>query len=178
MAAETRRAVEMHDEWDSLHCFLTLHWDGEKLTCGTYAAIDPGIEPADYPALMAKLAREAHEGHPDKPPAFAYLLQIEAFGVKAPGADATAEERRQFDADRRGRTFHARDDAVEVCQAWCADIYGRLWSATKARGDDEGISEKFYPPGKAPGGQMISGLRAVAATTGVVAHGLLPQSWN
>ena len=56
MAAETRRAVEMHDEWDSLHCFLTLHWDGEKLTCGTYAAIDPGIEPADYPALMAKLA--------------------------------------------------------------------------------------------------------------------------
>ena len=68
MAAETRRAVEMHDEWDSLHCFLTLHWDGEKLTCGTYAAIDPGIEPAGYPALMAKLAREAHEGHPDEPP--------------------------------------------------------------------------------------------------------------
>jgi len=178
LAAETRRAVDLHDEWDSLHCFMTLHWDGEKLTCGTYAAIDPAIKPTDYPALMAKLAREAHEKHPDDPPAFAYLLQIEAHGVEEPGPDATEEERRRFDADRLGRTFHQRADAIEICQAWCADIYGRLWSATKTRGDEK-VSERFYPPGKdRPSGQMIRGLLAVAAATGVTAHGLLPQSWN
>lgn len=179
LAAATRQAIESHTEWDSMHCFVTLHWDGEGLRTGTYAAIDPGIDPPDYPALMAGIAAKELEKHPHDPP-YAYLLQIEAFGVTAPGPAASEAERDQFDRDRLGRTFHQRTDAVESVIAYCADIHGRLWSATEVRGRPGEITENFYPPGKALGGQMIRGLLAVAYTTGMKAHGLPgPQNaWN
>ena len=181
MAAKTRELIERHNEWDSLHTFATLHWDGKELRFGTVALIDPGITPDDYPKLMIKMARKEFEESPDDP-AYAYLLQIEAFGVTGPGKDATTEERAQFDADRLGRTFHERADAVEIATAYCADIHGRFWAATKVRGKGDGIEEHFYPPGKELGGQFIRALYAVAAATGALAHGLRPnmqgETWN
>ncbi|HEX3962154.1 MAG TPA: hypothetical protein VHZ03_36920 [Trebonia sp.] len=179
LAAATRKAIEDHTEWDSLHCFMTLHWDGESLRPGTYAAIDPGIDPPDYPALMAKIAREELEKNPGDP-AYAYLLQIEGFGVIAPGPDASETEREQFDRDRLGRTFHRRPDAIESAFAYCADVHGRMWAATKTRSKPDVIEENFYPPGKHLSGQMIRGLLTVAYTTGVKAYGLPgPQNaWN
>lgn len=173
-AAETRRAIEQHDEWDSPHAFVTLRWDGARVTAGTYACIMPDIHPNDYPAYMIKLARQDWERDPENP-AYAYLLQIEAFGVAEPGPEASADELAQYHQDRLGRTFHQRADAEELATAWCADIHGRLWAATKRRSKPGEISERFYAPGdpKRPaGGQMINGLLAVAHGMGMMAHGL------
>jgi hypothetical protein len=175
-AAEARRAIEMHDEWDSPHCFMTLHWDGEKVSIGTYASIMLDIEPTAYPAYMISLARDEHEKNPDDP-AYAYLLQAEFFGASEPGPDASDEEHAQFQCDRLGRTFHQRSAAEEVATAWCADVHGRLWAATKRRSKPGEIHEQFYAPGKAPGGQMIRGLLAVAYSTGMMAYGLAGPPW-
>jgi hypothetical protein len=170
--AETaRKIIEAHDEWDSLHAFITLHWDGENLTPGTCAAIDPAIDPAEYADLMAGMARKELDENPQDP-AYGYLLQIEAFGVTMPGKDASAEERLRFDADRLGRTFHQRPDATEMAIAYCADIHGRLWTATRRRGI-AGTEEQFHPPGpRQPGGRLIHGLLATAYTTGMSCYGL------
>lgn len=168
LAAKTREVIEQHDQWDSPHCFQILGRDG---ACRSYAAIAPDVHPDQYPALMSGLAGKRLEEHPDDP-AYAYLLQIEGWGVADPGPDAAQEERRQFEADRRGRTFHARPDRIETVTAWCADIHGRLWSAARVRGD-EGIRECFYPPGsRMAGGQFVRAILAVALTTGVMAWGL------
>lgn len=175
-AAITRQVIEHHAEWDSPHCFMTLHRDGEELACRTFACIMPDMNPADYPRIMAKIASEQHEKDPADP-AYGYLLQIEAHGVQDPGPAATEDERERFRADRIGRTFRQRPDAVESAVAWCADIHGRVWTAAKVRGKD-GISESFYPPGKAPGGQLIRGLLAVAYATGMASHGLPPPAWQ
>lgn len=131
----------------------------------------PDVDPLDYPTLMAKAAVEELGEHPDEP-AYAYLLQIEVFAVTEPGLDASEEEREQYDRDRIGRTFHQRNDAIETCVAWVADVHGRLWSAAKVRNRPGGISEAYYQPGSTPGGQMIRGLLAVATATGVMAYGL------
>lgn len=165
MSAEVRAAIERHDEWDAMHEFVTLHWDGEHLTCGTVGIIDLGFHPTQYGKLMASLAAKQISEEPGRPP-YAYLLQIESFGVTKPSPSATDEERRQFDKDRRERTFHQRADAHEFAQAWCADIHGRLWSATKRRDRPDDIQVKFYRPGAAPSGQLIEALLFVAAATG------------
>ena len=169
-AKAAREAIECHDEWDSPHCFQALHWDGTDLSCRTYVCIMPDIHPEQYPALMAKAAREELEKHPDDP-ACGYLLQIESFGLAEPGKDASEAEREAYERARITRTFSKHPDAVETVIAWAADIHGRLWSAGRIRGKDS-ISETFCPPGKAPGGHMISGLLAVAYTTGTLAWGL------
>ena len=170
LAAATRRVIEDHAEWDSPHSFQTLHWDGEKIRTQTYCCIMPDVDPLQYTDLMSKSAREQVEKDPDDP-ACAYLLQIECFGVTEPGPDATEAEKLQYHADRIGRTFHKRDDAVESAVAWCADVHGRVWTAAKVRGRD-GITEKFYAPGRSPGGHMIRGLLSVAYATGMLAWGL------
>lgn len=172
-AAAARRAVEeLHTEWDSPHSFQILCWDGANLNCRTYACLMPDIDPPKYPAMMTGLAREDHEKHPGEP-AYAYLLQIECFGVTAPLPGATKDEIVQYNVDRMGRTFHQRADAVESCTAWVADIHGRLWTASKTRDKPSQINEAFYPPGKLPvGGQMINGLLAVAQATGTLSYGL------
>jgi|SRR5580704_2633459 hypothetical protein len=170
MSAEVRAAIERHDEWDAMHEFVTLHWDGEHLSYGTVGIIDPAFHPTQYGKLMARLAAEQIGREPGKPP-YAYLLQIEGFGVPEPPPSATDEERAQFNRDRIGRTFHQRADAHEFAQAWCADIHGRLWSATKRRDRPDDIQVKFYRPGAAPSGQMIEALLAVAAATGSLQAG-------
>jgi hypothetical protein len=179
-AAFTRRTIEIHGEWDSLHCFMTLRAKDGELTPGTYAAIDPAVSPPDYPDLMARIAQEELEKEPAEP-ACAYLLQIEAFGVTEPGKNATEAEVEEFNRARLGRTFHQLPQAREQAIAYCADIHGRLWSAAKVRGREaDGISEHFYQPGRGLGGQMIRGLLAVAYATGELAWGLPgPQrTWN
>jgi hypothetical protein len=171
-AAAARLAIERHDEWDAPHAFETLHWDGEKLRTMTYLCIMNDVDPPKYPALMARAALEELEKHPDDP-AYGYLLQVESHGVSKPGPQASEAEREQYERDRLGRTFHKRPDAVEVCQVWAADVHGRLWSATKRRGDESGyIHEVFYQPGRAPGGTAIRGLLEVAYATGMSAWGL------
>jgi len=181
LAAKVRELIEMHGEWDSLHQFVTLHWDGERLSYGTVALIDPHIHPDQYPPLMIRMARERLGEHPDDPP-YAYVLQIECFGAVDPGPDASEEERRRFDADRRGRTFYKRPDALEMAIAYCVDIHGRFWTAGKVRGKEDRIEEHFYRPGAELSGQFIRALKTVAATTGVIAHGLRPtvrgETWN
>ena len=55
----------------------------------------------------------------------------------------------------------------------CADVHGRLWTATKRRSDPSHIIESFYPPGpRQPNDQLIRALLAAAYSTGMIAHGL------
>jgi hypothetical protein len=170
-AAAARREVESHVEWDAPHCFQTLHLSGDQLVVRTMACIMTDINPPDYPRMMAGLAFEQHRQHPEDP-AYAFLLQVESFGVTEPGPEASAAELAAFHQARRGRTFHLMPDAVEACVAWVADIHGRLWAATKTRQDPDTIHEVFYRPGKAPGGQLITGLLAVAEAAGIMYHGM------
>lgn len=174
-AAAARREVEQfHDEWDAPHAFITLHLEADgQLAARTFGCIMTDIDPAQYTKVMAGLALqelEADRAHP----AYAYLLQVEAWGADVPGPGASAAERAAFDAAARNRGFHALPGATEKCTAWVADIHGRLWSASKTRKDPQTIHEHFYRPGKDPGGPLITGLLAVARATGVMCHGLMP----
>lgn len=159
-----------HDEWDAPHCFQTLHLDGDSLVCRMYACITTDVGPADYPRWMAKLAAGQHERAP-RDPAYAYLLQVESFGVTEPGPEASAAELAAYHAARRGRTFHLLPGR-EACVAWVADIHGRLWAATKTRDHPEEVHESFYRPGQAPGGIAIRGLLSVAEAAGTRYHGM------
>ena len=173
-AAFTRKVIEDHDEWDSLHHFLTLFWSDGELHVGTWAAIDPGIDPPKYELLMRKIALQEFEKEDEH--AYAYLLQVEGHGVTAPGPGASLDEVAAFERARRERTFHQRPDAVEGAYAWCADIHGRMWSATKQRDKPGVIEEMYFPPGEGPGGQMVTALLQCALATGHVGYGLpLPE---
>lgn len=170
-ASVTRRMIEAHETWDSPHSFATLHWDGEQLDFGRVAMITTDVHPGNYPNLMLKVAREAMNGERAST-LVGYALQIEGHGVAEPHRNATAEERARFQADRVGRTFHLRPDAVESALAYAADIHGRVWGAIKRRGHD-GIEECFYPPGgRASHGQMVDALLAAAVITRTTVHGL------
>jgi hypothetical protein len=171
-AAEARRITEMHTDWDSPHQFITLHWDGERVSYGTVAMITTDVHPTMYPGVMAGIAREALTGE-DRANLYAYALQIEGYAVVEPGSDATEEERRRFLADRVGRRFSERQDAVEIATTSCVDVHGRIWTATKRRDKPE-IDEKFWAPDAtdAPRGHLAEGLLNVARITGAVLYGL------
>ncbi|WP_433225421.1 hypothetical protein [Actinomadura formosensis] len=170
-AGVTRRITEAHETWDSPHRFVTLHWDGERLDFGTVALITADVHPGNYPNLMLKTAREAMTG--DRASTLCgYALQIEGHSVVEPGPEASAQEWARFQADRIGRRFHTRPDAVESALTYCADIHGRVWGAIKRRGVD-GIDEVFYAPGeRASHGQMVDALLSVAIVTRTTVHGL------
>jgi len=145
MAAEVRAVIERHDEWDGPHEFVTFRWDGEHLIPGTVGVIMPDIDPERYPELMASLAAKDISEHPPDELPCAYLLKIEGFGVAAPPPGATDEERRQFNADRLGRTFCQRADAIEA---------------------------RFYRPGSAEvRGRLTGALLSIAAATGSLMAG-------
>lgn len=164
LARETRRLVEdLHTEWDAPHQFVTLHWDGERISYGTVACILTDIQPRQYPQLMAEFVREQTRRR-DLPPMCACALQIEAFTAAGPGPDATPAEQAQFQRDRENHTFHERPDATESAVAWCADTYGFLWSAAKTRANPTAIKECYYRPGEhlRPGGLLVGGLLTAA----------------
>jgi hypothetical protein len=174
LAAEARRMIEMHNgDWDSLHAFATLHWDGAKFTVGTWCAIDTSFAPGDYAAIMEKAAFERLREEPENPP-YAYALQVEAHVSTLPPG-ASAQERAQMSADLRAEKLHLRPGARECAEAWVADIHGRLWSARRFRGAD-GIEERHVPAhAPAPGPAVFTGpLISVARTTGTLAWGLEP----
>lgn len=172
LAAEARRMIEMHNgEWDSLHAFATLHWDGEKLTVGTWCAIDTGFAAQDYSGVMQRAAFSRLREEPEDPP-YAYALQIEAHVSSLPKA-AGPTERAAMAASVRARKLHQRPDAREAAEAWVADIHGRLWSARRFRGSDA-IEERYTPAsGQDPGPAVFTApLLTVARMTGLLAWGL------
>lgn len=169
LAALTRQAVAGHDRWDGPHQFILFRWEPPKAVtrCATYP-IAPDTHPGDYLELMSRHTGTWIRRHPDDLPC-AFLLLSEGHGVIAPDRDAGAAQRARFDADRRLRGFAARPDAVETCTAWTIDVTGRMWAATKMRGQD-GISLTAYAAGDSrQHGQFISALRDVAAATAEIA---------
>lgn len=179
LAAFTRYVVEeMHDEWDGLHQFLVLVLEDGKVTPRTIGVIDPAMHPDLYPRMMAKLAKEdVDDMKAGDPFPVAYLLQIEAFGVKMPPEeDMTPEEQNDFNRDRHNRTFHNRPDAVETCMAITCDVTGRMYQVTKYRSDNSIEEEQIEPLGvstdRQADGQMPKALRAIAYGAGVLGWGL------
>lgn len=175
LAEVTAGVITAHSEWDSLHQFVTLNWDSEKIAPGVVVAIDPSIHPGRYPDLMSKAALDAINDQQSKGrrTLYAFLLQFEAHTLITPSDDASDQEREQYNRDRLARTFHKRPDAVEACVAYCVDIHGRLWTAAKRRPEPDEVHEHFYAsPAGAPGGAFVTALRAVAQLAGTALHGL------
>lgn len=157
-----RQLVERRTDWDGMHEFHSIAWDDEFLTPRTIALVDPAIDPDKYPRLMRELAFEAiHKG--ERPEAYALLFEAHAIGLDAQNA-----------ADFAARRVHRRPDAIEVARVLLADVRGRLWSAEKRRGDDEGrIVERFADLGSTRlQGQFARELVTVACSTGMLVHGL------
>jgi hypothetical protein len=173
MAAEARRMIEMHGgDWDSLHAFATLHWNGEKFSVGTWCAIDTSFAPGDYGKIMEKAAFERIQQEPENPP-YAYALQIEAHVSVLPETAAPAELA-ALAADARARKLDKRPDARECAAAWVADVHGRLWQARRFR-DADGIEERRFPAHAVVDPREFTGpLARVARVTGILAWGLEP----
>jgi hypothetical protein len=172
LAGQARRMIEMHNgEWDSLHAFATLHWDGTAFSIGTWAAIDTGYSLSAYPAIMRKMSSEAIGRDRESPP-YAYALQIEAHVSGLP-AEAPAEDLAAMAADLNAGKLHLRPGARECVQAWVADIHGRLWFARKFR--DAGAIEEEHWPATAPQRDLLTAsLVATGRMTGLAAWGLEP----
>ncbi|MEU1736490.1 hypothetical protein [Streptosporangium sp. NPDC020145] len=174
-AAEVARQVAEHTEWDALHEFRTLHWDGEQLTIGTLAAIVPSVPPNAYPGLMTDVVEGETRKQQEKGESTlcAFSLRFEAHAVMHDPDKATAEENARYLRDRVERCFHQRPDAVEILGVYLVDIHGRLWAGSKRR-DTGKVEQHYYPdPARTPiGGSFIHGLREVAATTRATLHGL------
>lgn len=174
LAAETRRAVEEHDRWDSPHQFILFRWDGRRVSRCDVQPISPDATGrADM--TMIRTAGKWLQDHPGDPPC-AYLLRVECHGITKPGPDAAPAVLSRFDADRRLRGFAARPDAVEACAAWCVDTEGRMWNASKTRGGGPGggdspVTVTPYSGDARVGGQYADVLRAVAATTALLVSG-------
>lgn len=168
--------ARFHTDWDSLHAFQVLRWDAaaRKISARLHSAIDTSIHPDAYPDMMAQMAFADHQEKPDEPP-FAYLLQIEAFGVIAPLPGAPREQHEAFDAARHARTFHQHPDRREGAFAYTADVWGRVWVASKYRDAPElPVEMEFHDPDDPVrlGGSMVRMLIAVARTAGTVCYGL------
>lgn len=174
LAAEARRLIDDHDEWDSAHAIVTLHPDGERLRPGTWVAVMPDVDPRSYPALIAKAAVEQQARMPDDP-AYAYAFQGEFFGMTEPPPDASVAERERFRQARVNRTFHQQPEAVEMAIAWVADIHGRSWYCSKAREGGQ-VEERFYTPGGGHGGAIVDALILAAQATGAAGWGVVPHS--
>lgn len=178
-AAEVARQLAEHTEWDSLHEFRTLHWDGERLTIGTLAAIVPSVPPNAYPGLMTDVAKGEVLKQQEKGEhtLCAFSLLFEAHAVMHDPDKATAEENARYLRDRLERRFHQREDAVEILGVYLVDVHGRLWTGSKRR-DTGKVEHHYYPdPARTPvGGGFIHGLRTVAAVAGTTLHGLLIPS--
>lgn len=146
LAGEARGLIDMHDEWDSPHCIVTLHPDGDGgLRPGTWVCVMPDVDPRSYPSLIARAAAETQAKTPEDP-AYAYAYQGEAYGMEDPGPKAPEAERERYRRARVTRTFHEQPEAMEVAIAWVADIHGRWWSCAKAR-KGGGLTERFHGPG-------------------------------
>lgn len=171
LADLTRRILAMHDDWDTPHSFYAITWDGTEPRIHTAAMIDPAIHPNMHPGLMVSIATDAIAA--DKgAPVVAFAFQFEAFSVMRPDDNAPAGEVERFEADRAQRRFHLRPDRVEQAMVLCADVTGRLWSATKTRGQDDEVRESFRPSKDADAdgvmtGQFVSALDACAAAAAV-----------
>jgi len=146
MAAYTRGVIEQHDQWDSLHQFMILGWDGQQVSCRVLAGIDPAVDPDQYPMMLAGLAGQHLEEHPGEPP-YAYLLQIEGWAAEGPGPRPSL-----------------RPDRIEIAVAVCADIDGRLWACEKRRDRPGEIAEYFSASGEIQvGGRFADTVRFLAA---------------
>lgn len=175
-AAITRKITEQHDQWDSPHHLFSLLWDGTRISYGAAAMITPDVPPAHYPAIIERFAQEEMDRQQTagENTLYGYALQIEAHAVVGPGPQATAAEQLRYQADRIGRTFHQRPDAVEVATVMCADIHGRMWQATKRRPQPDEIEEQYTAPSavKRPHGQMVGAVLDAALLTGILLHKL------
>lgn len=155
LAAITRKAIEIHDEWDTLHSLLVIGRDGNGVRVRLAAGIDPAFQPEMYPLLIENIVRECAEK--DGPP-YALLLQIEAFGALMPEDEAPAWEKARMEAARQNHALNQLPESVEAAWAYTADVHGRVWTAMNPRGSDE-ISESTFEPGSGRiGGRMLEAM--------------------
>jgi len=132
-------------------------------------ADDIGV--AEYPARMVDRAIAYNGKHPGEPPR-AYLLAFEADCVDLPAAAPPAEHLRVREMMASG-TLGQHPAARVQASAWCVDVTGRGWSATRFQGDPPGaVTETFYEGGTVPADPELAGLLTVAYSTGMVKYGL------
>jgi hypothetical protein len=159
-----RKRAADHDEWDSFHTFEILRWTGSEFTCPVLSAIAPDVHPREYPGLMRAMVLEHVGAHPDQIPD-AVVLSSEGWGVPVPSVHASEEEKQQYEYDRWNRQFWTREDRIEMLTVIMADLYGRMWAASKRREAPDDIDAKFWRPGRIPSeGRFFRGVAdAIAA---------------
>ncbi len=64
-----------------------------------------------------------------------WLFVMEHYGVKAPGPDASPQERARIDRARRNRTFHLEHDRMEGRSVFAAGPDGEIGAITRHRGE-------------------------------------------
>lgn len=170
MAAEARKLIDFHGgDWDSLHAFTSVLWDGEKAAVQTMAAIDTALDPRRYPAVMRGMAAE-ELAKDDYAVPYAYGFEFEAFTVTTSGM--TEAEKAVAESRHHARTLDTHPSRRECVFAYVADIHGRTWMARKFR-DADGLDEQYWAPGQNPGGAGTM-LKKIARSTAFAAWGLHP----
>jgi hypothetical protein len=171
-AAVTRKSARTRD-WDtSFATFQILYWDAArgKLAPRTYVGFTGVVHVRQYLGHMMECAIQDNKDHPDHP-ASAFLLTFEAFCVDLP-AGASAADHARVQAMIASHSLGEHPRAREQLSAWCVDITGRGWSATRLRDDPAVITEAAWKAGTVPADPELTGLITVAYSTGMVKYGL------
>lgn len=133
MVRITDEKLACHTEWDALHEFALLAWNGARLYPTLIAGITPDVHPQNYPAAILAATRDyLADRLRDKPgadPIVAAMLQIEGYGVVCGPSGLLPEERAAFDR----REAYTLPHRVENVLVHSVDIAGRTWTATKRR---------------------------------------------
>jgi hypothetical protein len=171
--AEVARRMARTWDWDTPAIFRILHWNDvrRRLVPRAHIVFTDDVHVSQYAVHMVDHAITYHREYPAER-ACAFLLAFESYRVDLP-ATAPAAERRQAEQMMASRTLGEHPAARVQAAAWCVDITGRGWSATRFRDDPpSAITETVYDAGMVPADPELTGLLAVAYSTGMVKYGL------
>jgi hypothetical protein len=165
MIRVTDNVLAAHDEWDSMHSFTALAWDGTRAYPVMTGVIVPSVDPDDYPRILERLivdyVTDRLRDKPGSDPVVACLLQIEGYGIVTGPMGMIPEERAAFKRREAHMLPHRRESAL----VYAADIAGRFWSASKVRGFNDGPDTVYAATGgrRRVGGSFPDTLRHCAA---------------
>ncbi|MCK9921624.1 hypothetical protein MXD61_06925 [Frankia sp. AgPm24] len=158
-ARAVRDLLDQHTEWDApLYPFVSFVYDQGQIRPSTVNMISAVFDPNSFPVIMDGLVRD--ELATDLPTPYAYALLTELWIVYSTAVSPGERARLRHQAATHQLGQHP--GRVEVAWVTCADIHGRVWSASRRRDNGE-ITERFVGDPDAADLPYDTELRAVAA---------------